>query len=94
METQIEYLDTTGATWHNRPATNPRAGMTTNGYTTRRGAPTDFMVTLAGEARPRRVYVWCFSNAGTCFVRIKGSPRIVADSAIPSPQEIRDAGAS
>lgn len=55
-------------------------GMTRDGYTTRRGCPIDRMVRLDGETRGRRVYVWQFSNAGTCFINIKGEPHVVRDS--------------
>lgn len=60
---------------------NPFAGMTKLGYTKRSGAPTSVKVRLLGEKIWRRVMVWQFSNAGTCFVRIKGIPHIV--TAVP-----------
>lgn len=56
-----------------------RRYMTRGGYTKRSGAPIGIMIRLVGEARWRRVMVWQFSNAGTCFVRIKGVPHIVRD---------------
>ena len=58
---------------------NPFAGMTKLGYTKRSGAPTSVKVRLLGEKIWRRLMVWQFSNAGTCFVRIKGVPHIVTD---------------
>ncbi len=48
----------------------PRYGMTVAGYTRRAGAPTVYMIRLEDENVWRRVMVWQFSNAGTCFVRI------------------------
>lgn len=65
---------------------NPHAGMTADGYTKRSGAPSSIMVRLTGEKIWRRVMVWQFSNAGTAFVRIKGTPFIVCDSDIPEVQ--------
>jgi hypothetical protein len=61
----------------------PRGGYTADGYTLRRGAPSGLRLRLAGEKRWRRVYVWCFSNAATAFVRIAGVPHIVRDHDIP-----------
>ncbi len=65
-----------------RTPTTPQYGMAADGYTTRSGAPTSVMIVLEGEKRPRRVMVWCFSNVGTCFVKIGGVPHIVSDSDI------------
>lgn len=56
---------------------NPRPRLDVYGYTVRAGSPTSWEVRLEGETRWRRVYVWQFSNAGTCFVRIKGEDVIV-----------------
>ena len=56
-----------------------RRGMTRQGYTTRAGAPTSWMIRLRGEKIWRRVMVWQFSNAGTAFVRIGGKPYIIAE---------------
>jgi len=61
----------------------PQYGLTQSGYTLRSGAPTTTMIRLAGEKRWRRMMVWCFSNAGTCFVRIGGVPHIVPSWAVP-----------
>ncbi len=58
----------------------PRYGMTRAGYTKASGAPTSRLVQVQGEKRFRRVMVWQFSNAGTCFVRIKDEPHIIPDS--------------
>lgn len=57
----------------------PTYGMCRDGYTKRSGAPTGYMIQLDGEARWRRVMVWQFSNAGTCFVRINGKPQVIDD---------------
>ena len=64
----------------------PRYGIAADGYTLRSGAPTSRMIRLAGETRWRRLMIWCFSNAGTCFVRIKGKTYIVNECALPDPQ--------
>ena len=61
----------------------PRWGMCAGGYTERRGAPTCWLVRLEGEKRWRRLKIWQFSNAGTCFVTIKGHNLIVTDSMMP-----------
>ena len=65
-----------------RRTDTPRYGMAADGYTLRSGAPTSLMVKLEGEKRWRRLMVWQFSNAGTCFLRIKGEPLIVRESSI------------
>jgi hypothetical protein len=57
----------------------PRPRLDVFGYTVRAGSPTPYRVRLEGENRWRRVYAWCFSNAGTLFVRIGGVPHIVKD---------------
>jgi hypothetical protein len=81
----VTYLTTLIAAAKYAPPANPRAGMARDGYTLRRGAPTRVMIQLSGEKRWRRVMVWQFSNAGTCFVRIKGVPHVVRDLDIPTP---------
>lgn len=63
----------------NEPNSNPFAGLTVDGYTKRSGAPSQWMVRLEGENRWRRLMVWQFSNAGTCFVKIGGECLIVND---------------
>lgn len=50
----------------------PRYGWCRDGYTRRSGAPTRYIVRLAGEKRSRRVMVWISSNSGTMFVRVRG----------------------
>lgn len=65
----------------------PGAGMTSDGYTKRSGAPTSLLIRLDGERRFRRLMVWQFSNSGTCFVRIKGECLIVREYEIPSVTE-------
>lgn len=60
-------------------------GMTRDGYTTRRGCPTDVMVRLVGEKRWYRVYAWQWSNMPTTFIRIKGEPHVVSAHDVPKP---------
>ena len=67
-----------------RRTATPRYGMCVDGYTKRSGAPTHLLVRLEGEKRFRRLMCWQFSNAGTCFLRIKGENVVVSDSDIPS----------
>ena len=67
----------------NKRTETPRYGMAADGYTVRSGAPTSMIIRLEGEKIWRRLMVWQFSNAGTCFVRIKGECLIVPDHAIP-----------
>lgn len=57
----------------------PRYGVTREGYSVRSGAPSHVMVRLEGERVWRRVFAWCFSNASTLFVRVKGECLIVRD---------------
>ncbi len=83
--TDTQYLETPIVEVRRTEA--PRYGMTSDGYTKRSGAPTSLMIRLGGEARFRRLMVWQFSNAGTCFVRIKGESFIVPEHNIPEPSE-------
>ena len=78
----VQYLETTIVSARNTET--PRYGMTVEGYTKRSGAPTSLMIRLEGEKRERRLMVWQFSNAGTCFVRIGGIPFIVRDHDLPT----------
>lgn len=73
----VTYLETLIV--ETRATEAPRYGMARSGYTLRSGAPTHLLVRLEGEKRFRRLMVWQFSNAGTCFVRVKGIPHIVRD---------------
>lgn len=61
-----------------RITSQPNYGMGRDGYTLRSGAPTWYLIQLQGEKRWRRLMVWQFSNAGTCFVRVKGKALIVS----------------
>jgi len=81
----VTYLTTKIVESRQQPCANPNSGMARDGYTLRRGAPTSIMVRLDGETRWRRLYAWQFSNAGTCFVRIKGEPLVVSEYDIPKP---------
>lgn len=63
--------------------TVPRYGIGRDGYTHRSGAPTRTMICLKGEYRWRRVMIWQFSNAGTCFVKIGGVPHIIPSHLAP-----------
>lgn len=65
-------------------ATVPRSGWARDGYTRRSGAATHMEIRLEGEKRWRRVMIWCFSNSGTLFVRIKGVPHIVRSTDLPA----------
>lgn len=75
----VEYL--TQAIRDVAATPTPRYGMAADGYTLRSGAPTGWLIRLAGEhpARWRRVMVWQFSNAGTLFVRVKGAPLVIPE---------------
>lgn len=55
----------------------PLSGMATDGYTTKRGAATQYKIRIVGSPIWYRVYVWQFSNVGTCFIRRKGIPLIL-----------------
>lgn len=67
-----------------------RPYLTRDGYTKRAGAPTNTMIRLDGETRWRRVMVWCFSNSGTFFVRVKGECLIVREHDIPTLPDNRE----
>lgn len=67
-----------------RTPIDPRRYLTRDGYTKLRGAPSNIMVRLDGETIWRRVMIWQFSNAGTCFVRVAGECLIVPEHDIPS----------
>ena len=56
---------------------NPQPRMTRDGYTKRGGSPVSTEIRLEGETRFRRVYVICFSNIGTCIIKVKGKAVIV-----------------
>lgn len=55
----------------------PQPRMTRDGYTKRAGSPTEFQIRRSGEKIWRRVYVVCFSNAGTTFVKLPDAPFMV-----------------
>jgi hypothetical protein len=57
----------------------PRYGIAADGYTLASGAPLPQMIRLEGEKTWRRLMLWQFSNAGTCFVKIKGEAYVVRD---------------
>lgn len=52
-----------------------RSGLTRSGYGKR--LPTDYMVRIG--SRNHRLYCMCWSNAGTCWVRVKGKQFIFVD---------------
>ena len=68
-----------------RETDRPNWGLTQGGYTVRSGAPTSILVRLEDEKRWRRVMVWCFSNAGTLFVRVRGESLIVREDSFRRP---------
>lgn len=72
-----KYLTTPIAEAKHDDSARPR--LTRDGYTVRAGSPTGTLIRLQGETRWRRVMVWCFSNSGTRFVRVKGECLIVRD---------------
>lgn len=80
-EMTVRYLETKIESA--RQTDTPRYGMAADGYTLRSGAPTSWMIRLAGEKIWRRLMCWQFSNAGTCFVKIKGENYIVQDYDLP-----------
>lgn len=80
-----EHLTTPIAEAKRTPS--PRARTTIDGYTVRAGSPTSMMVRLEGETRWRRLMVWQFRNAGTCFIRSKGRSLIVPTHTIPTVKE-------
>ena len=80
----VQYLETTIAE-AKRDYPKTQWGMSRDGYTLRSGAPSSLKIRLDGEKRWRRLMVWQFSNAGTCFVRIKGECMVVREYDIPEP---------
>lgn len=61
----------------------PRYGIAADGYTVKSGAPTSKMIRLKGEKRWRRLMCVQFSNAGSCFLNIKGKRVYVNDYDLP-----------
>ena len=59
---------------------NPRPRLDTMGYTLKGGSPLTRQVRLPGEKRWRRVYMICFSNAGTAFIKVHGKMVVLSDS--------------
>lgn len=69
----------------------PRYGVRADGYSARSGAPTCYLVKVAGGrlalrdvAVWRRIRVWQWSNAGTAFVRIRGCDYVIRDCDLPA----------
>ena len=48
-----------------------RLYLDSQGYTLRRGSPTDYKVKIEGSNVWRRVFCYCVSNSGTLFVKTK-----------------------
>jgi hypothetical protein len=59
---------------------NPRPRLDAMGYTLKGGSPLTRQVRLHGEKRWRRVYMICFSNAGTAFIKVQGKMVVLSDS--------------
>lgn len=49
--------------------------------------PSRFMIKLKGRSRPFRVYVACFSNAGTPYIQIGGEDRVIGWNLEETPRE-------
>lgn len=81
----VEYLETKIVERYETET--PTYGMTAQGYTKRGGAPTRWMIRLDGETRFRRLMIWQFSNAGTCFVKVNGRSLVVREYDIPEPSD-------
>ena len=79
----IKYLRDRAKIVESKQTETPRWGMAADGYTLRGGAPTSRMIRLEGEKRFRRLMVICFSNSGSCFVRIKGEMLFVDEFDLP-----------
>ena len=63
-----------------------RSGFTRSGYGKR--LPMDYMVRIG--SRSHRMYCMCWSNIGTCWVRVKGEQFIFSDcnhKLVDAPQE-------
>lgn len=69
-----------------RRTAQPSWGMTREGYTYRTGAPSSLLVRLEGEKIWRRLMVIQISNAGSCFLRIRGERFFVPDYMLPGEQ--------
>ena len=79
----VTYLTTPIVEVRNDPPPHG-SGMTREGYTKLSGAPTARMIRLQGEKRWRRLMVWQFSNMGTMFVKIAGTPHVVRQEDLPA----------
>ena len=77
----VKYLETKIV--EKKRTQTPRWGMAADGYTLRSGAPTSWLIRLDGEKKFRRLMIWQFSNAGTCFVKIKGECLVVREYDMP-----------
>ena len=77
----INYLENEKITEKKRTDA-PRWGMTADGYTLRSGAPTCWMIRLQGEKTFRRVMCIQMSNAGSCFIKVKGKRLYLNDCAL------------
>lgn len=62
----------------------PSWGIRSDGYTQRNGAPTSWLVKLKGEKIWRRLMVFCFSNSGSLFLKIKGKRFFVKQFQLPA----------
>lgn len=60
-----------------RTTKQPQSRLDRYGYTLRSGSPTNLMVKTDVCQAWRRVYVLCFSNAASFFVKVKGEEYFV-----------------
>lgn len=60
----------------------PARGRTRDGYG--RNLPTEYEVLIEGSRHWRRVFVACFSNAGTAYVKV-GKDRVIVDDVDSCP---------
>lgn len=79
MNTTLIYLDRPFET-KDAPLWFHRQGLseTASGYGGRLRSTR--MIRITGERIWRRVYVMCYSNAGTAYVRIKGVIHVIRDT--------------
>lgn len=68
----ITYLASTFTEAKLKPV---QENLTQLGYTSIKGSPSKFMIKIG--SRWHRIYVLCFSNSASCFVRLKHGKRFL-----------------
>ena len=81
----VQYLETLFTDAKRKFA---RPNLTNDGYTSRRGSPSNLMIKLG--SRWHRIYTLCFSNNGSSFVRVKGEVKFLTSAQCTEAQRLAD----